>query len=421
LRSILSIIVILLTFLSFGQTKPELPGDFKEKAFAHVKDLAGFGIRNAGTESENQTIKYLFDFYKNPGLKPQIDTFNFDYFSADDISVFVNGEKIIYKTIYIDPYKNPKGINGQSFYFNPNRQSAKQKADSIRNNIVFTTESAEIYRLARQGPKAIIIVNDKELRSRNGKQTEIRIKGQVEKKQSYTVSCSLGPRKGKEILLGAHWDSFCGPGADDNASGVSVIMELSRFFMNYKDSMPYSIKVIFFGCEELGLLGSKAYTDKHIRDTASTMFYFNLDCVGDTGATIADVITGLKGKCLVARGGPLKAARDFKNTWSLLDPGNDDLLYESEIPAWLDTALVETLNSARHNFRKVRYCGSDHDSFANKGFITLHLGFDGNNEQHCPADNLQQVNKNSLELAGKIAAGVILNAMKHKLKKTVTL
>ncbi|MCX6280460.1 MAG: M28 family peptidase [Bacteroidetes bacterium] len=399
---------------AFSQASLVLPAGFKENAFTHVSDLAGFGIRNAGTKSEQLTLNYLLGFYKNLGLSPQTDTFNFEYFSADDILVFVQGKMIRYKTIYVDPYKNPKGVTGQSFCFKGDAKAIKQKADSIRNRIVFTTEPAEIYQLTRRAPLAIIIINDKELKSIHGKQTEIRIKGRVEKKTSYTVSCLLGPKKKKEILLGAHWDSFCGPGADDNASGVSVIMELSKFFMNFKDSLPYTIKVVFFGCEELGLLGSKAYTDKHVWDTASTMFYFNLDCVGDTGDIIADVITGQKGKCLVAPGGPLKSARDFKNSWSLLDPGNDDILYESKIPAWLDTALVETLNSTSHHFRKVRYCGSDHNSFANKGFITLHLGIDGNNQQHCPADNLKQVNKNSLELAGQVAAGLIIETMKEK-------
>ena len=83
------------------------------------------------------------------------------------------------------------------------------------------------------------------------------------------------------------------------------------------------------------------------------------------------------------------------------------------MPAWLNDIFTETLNSTHHEYSKARYCGSDHNSFANKGFITAHMGFDGNNVQHCPADNIKQVSENSLELAGKVAATVIINAMKQ--------
>ena len=408
------LIFLLPCFSAFGQTKVDLPVDFKEKAFQHVQDLVGFGIRNAGTKSEKQTVEYLMDFYKKLHLSPQTDTFDFEYFSVRSITVFVDDQKIVYKTIYLDPYKNSREISGRTYCFNGDQQSSKIKTDSLKDKVIFTTESAEIYRLARRKPLAIVIVNDNELKDLENKPASIRIKGQIQKKKSFNIYCNLGPKKEKEILLGAHWDSFCGPGADDNASGVSVIMELSRFFRAKKDSLPYSVKVLFFGAEELGELGSKAYADKHIRDTSSTLFYFNLDCVGDTGAIIVDAITGQKGKCLKLPTDYIRAGRDFINSFTLLDPDNDAILYESEIPAWLNDIFTETLNSTHHDYRKVRYCGSDHNSFANKGFITTHMGFDGNNVQHCPADNIKQVNKSSLELAGKIAAEVIINSMMQK-------
>jgi hypothetical protein len=398
---------------ALGQTKVDLPPDFRERAFQHVQDLVSFGIRNAGTKSEQQTVDYLLDFYKNLQLNPRIDTFGFEYFSAKNISVIVDDQKIIYKMIYFNPYKNPHEITGRTYCFTGAPGMVKSLADSMKGRIIFTDEQAEIYRLARCRPIAIIITENKDLKNINNKPAKIYFDGQAEKKRSFNISCSIGPKKDKEIILGAHWDSFCGPGADDNASGVSVIMELSRFFLKYKDSLPYSIRVVFFGAEELGLLGSKAYTDKHIQDTSSTVFYFNLDSVGDTGAILVDAMTGQKGKCLQPITDQIRACRDFINSWTLLDPDNDEILYETDMPAWLNDIFTETLNSTHHEYRKARYCGSDHNSFANKGFITAHMGFDGNNVQHCPADNIKQVSENSLELAGKVAATVIINAMKQ--------
>ncbi len=404
-------VFILSCLLTEAQTEVRLPADFSEKAYSHVQDLAGFGLRNAGTKSERLTVNYLLDFYKGLKLEAVADTFCFDYFSAGSVLVFCNGKTIPYSGIYIDPYKGSWDLSAITYCITSGWKGSKIPADSIRGRIVFTDKQFELYRLIRCKPLAIVVVNDEELSQPFCKQARIKITGQVQKKRSYNVSCSLNPGKKKEILLGAHWDSFCGPGADDNASGVSVVMELSRFFTAYPGSLPYTVKVIFFGAEELGLLGSKAYTDKHIRDTSSTVFYFNLDSVGDTGAVILDVITGRRGRCLEPVTDTLRACRDFKNSWTLLDPLSTEIAYESELPLWLNTALEQSLKFSHHEYRRVRYCGSDHNSFANKGFITLHMGMDGNNVEHCPADNIKQVSKASLELSGKIAAGLIINAM----------
>jgi len=52
------------------------------------------------------------------------------------------------------------------------------------------------------------------------------------------------------ILFGAHIDSKPpSPGANDNASGVAVVLELARVFKNTVP--PYSIRFAFFGAEEI--------------------------------------------------------------------------------------------------------------------------------------------------------------------------
>lgn len=416
LKASFSILILFQFLISFGQNRLGLPDDFKDNAFKHVQDLVSYGTRNAGTKSEKLTISYLMDFYKGLNLTPKIDTFYFEYFATKNIDVIINDHKIVYRTVYLNPYQNSHEIEGQGYCIVGDSRISKTKADSLKNKILFTNASTEIYRLERLRPLAIIIVDDNDLKNINDKLIEIRFEGQIEKKKSFNIYCPLGPKKEKEVLLGAHWDSYCGPGADDNASGVSVILELSKYFRTKLDSLPFSVKVVFFGAEELGLLGSKAYVSEHIQDTSSTIFYFNIDCVGDTGAILTDIMTGQQGKCLILPSNQLIAERDFKNTWTLLDPENNDQLYDSNIPNWFENALDETLKSTHHDYREVRYCGSDHNSFANKGFITTNMVFGGNNVQHCPEDNVKQVSKNSLELAGKVAALIIINGMKQYLK-----
>jgi hypothetical protein len=61
------------------------------------------------------------------------------------------------------------------------------------------------------------------------------------------------------ILVGAHYDTVAGsPGADDNASGVAVLLEIARLFASHPT--PRTLQLAFFDSEETGLLGSKAFT-----------------------------------------------------------------------------------------------------------------------------------------------------------------
>ncbi|MUG97592.1 M28 family peptidase [Scytonema sp. UIC 10036] len=60
------------------------------------------------------------------------------------------------------------------------------------------------------------------------------------------------------ILVAAHYDTvFFSPGADDNASGVAVVLELARLLGSRPTAK--TLQLAFFDLEEAGLLGSKAY------------------------------------------------------------------------------------------------------------------------------------------------------------------
>jgi Zn-dependent M28 family amino/carboxypeptidase len=65
-----------------------------------------------------------------------------------------------------------------------------------------------------------------------------------------------------EILLGAHYDTVAGTrGADDNATGVAVLLAAARRFSKSERSL----RLVFFDGEERGLLGSKAYVSDPAR------------------------------------------------------------------------------------------------------------------------------------------------------------
>lgn len=60
------------------------------------------------------------------------------------------------------------------------------------------------------------------------------------------------------ILIGAHYDAVPGTfGADDNATGVAVLLELGKAFAS--QPLRYPVRLVAFDLEEYGLLGSTAY------------------------------------------------------------------------------------------------------------------------------------------------------------------
>jgi len=61
------------------------------------------------------------------------------------------------------------------------------------------------------------------------------------------------------IVVGAHYDTLAVPGASDNASGTALLLE-SAYHMRDADNY-YTIVYVFFGAEEIGLIGAHYFVD----------------------------------------------------------------------------------------------------------------------------------------------------------------
>ena len=110
-----------------------------------------------------------------------------------------------------------------------------------------------------------------------------------------------GPRAGETVVFGAHYDhlGFGGRGsrspgsnevhngADDNASGTSLLMELARRYgASANDGIKPARRLVFiaFSGEERGLLGSKHYVNEApLFPLDSTRAMLNFDMVGRSG------------------------------------------------------------------------------------------------------------------------------------------
>lgn len=97
--------------------------------------------------------------------------------------------------------------------------------------------------------------------------------------QNVVVELPGTERAGDVIAFGAHYDSVpCGPGASDNAGGSVILMELLRYF--HKNPARQTLRFIWFGGEEEGFCGSKAYLEKHTGELEAYKLMINIDVAG---------------------------------------------------------------------------------------------------------------------------------------------
>lgn len=96
----------------------------------------------------------------------------------------------------------------------------------------------------------------------------------------------------KVIVIGGHYDSYNGetspllyaPGADDNASGTAVAMELARIYKNVQTKK--SIMFVAFSAEEVGLVGSDYLANKLYYQGTDVECMLNFDMVAYNPDTI---------------------------------------------------------------------------------------------------------------------------------------
>jgi Zn-dependent M28 family amino/carboxypeptidase len=86
------------------------------------------------------------------------------------------------------------------------------------------------------------------------------------------------------ILIAAHYDAVPGtPGADDNATGVAVLLELARKFA--AEPARYPLQLVAFDMEEYGLLGSTEYAALLRQQQQSLRLMISLEMLGYRDST----------------------------------------------------------------------------------------------------------------------------------------
>ncbi len=199
-----------------------------------------------------------------------------------------------------------------------------------------------------------------------------------------------GPHSGETIVIGAHYDHLgdggwgslemtgrreIHNGADDNASGTAVILEVARQLVSLHHQKVLARRVCFiaFSAEELGLIGSKKYVREPWFPIESTVAMLNLDMVGRLR--------------------------------------NDDLTVYGvgTSPVW--TLLLRPLAKEYQlnlQLREGGYGPSDHASFFERGVPVLHFFTGFHAEYHRPSDDSDLLNYRGMKTLSHVVTELAL-------------
>ena len=159
------------------------------------------------------------------------------------------------------------------------------------------------------------------------------------------------------IVVGAHFDSVDNPGADDNATGTALVLEMARVLSHVETAR--TIHFVAFDREEQGKIGSRAYVQDRGDDV---LFALTADMVGqDHGQGGHDLFSTADSRPLV-----------------------DD--FADAIEAHGEGLVGYPQTGDQYTF-------SDHDSFERVGipaFVIIEATYSANPHYHQPTDALDQ-------------------------------
>ena len=176
---------------------------------------------------------------------------------------------------------------------------------------------------------------------------------------------------GKTIIIGAHYDHlgygednnslWAGAraihnGADDNASGTAAVIELARMLKNSKLKNNNYVFICFSG-EELGLYGSKYFTEHPSINLSSVDYMINSDMIG--------------------------RLNDSTHTLTIGGYGTS--------PAW-ENVLDEKTKYLNVKFDSSGIGPSDHTSFYLKNIPVLFFFTGMEKDYHKPTDDVEKIN-----------------------------
>jgi aminopeptidase YwaD len=276
-------------------------------AFEYMKKLAvDIGSRPSGTTAERRSAEWILTEFKKLGLEARIEEFN-------AFTGIINAKKLE----VVDPYKaeipcevmplsgstDDDGVTGEIIHLDT--YDEEYITPDVEGKIIITSGAPSnrdraYSQLKRYKPAGIIIIEStpralaknlwgsltfrrkyvdipmirvsfeegvKLLKSGAKTVKIIAVTEEKEVKTQNVVAEIKGTLRPEEIIIvGGHYDTVLEvSGAGDNAGGTAITLELARIFK--ETGTKRTMHFIAWGCEELGLLGSREYAKK-LRETS---------------------------------------------------------------------------------------------------------------------------------------------------------
>lgn len=270
---------------------------------ADVQVLISFGPRVPETPASTQARNYLLAEYRQAGYQTELGKFTYPKFEDRGSTLTINGVIIKGRALNRSPAGQlsaplvvvPAVGRSQDFA----AVDVKGAIAIVRRGEIRFSEKAQ--NAAAAGAVGLVIVNTNPdplygsldgdanipVLGLSGQQGEsllqttrtqppiARLNVNVRQKTitGYNIIAHLPNVKQPNILLGAHYDSVPkSPGANDNASGTAVVLELARHLAN--KPVAHQAWFVAFDGEEDGLQGSKVFVK-----TAEPKFLSNLQAM----------------------------------------------------------------------------------------------------------------------------------------------
>ncbi len=252
------------------------------------KKCFGRGYVNNGLDI---AAKYIAEELKANKAQPYFSTGYYQWFDfdvntfPDKVIVKLNNKLLKPGADYI---LSPESGTVKGKYTLFKKDSATYIANNMALPITIKIKKKLTYSVATNSVAGCTIDLLKDKAPSNLNNLELNIESKVLTKYINKNICAFIPGTANNdtvMVFSAHYDHLGGmgkatffPGANDNASGVSVLLNLVKYYQ--KNPPKYKTVFIFFAGEEAGLLGSHYFVQSKVLDLTKIKFLINLDLLG---------------------------------------------------------------------------------------------------------------------------------------------
>ena len=287
-----------------------------ERAFEHIRVLAvEIGERFVGTDAEREAAAYVAAQLEAVGYVVAIEEFDVRV-PFNDASVAIEGEGGPISAFPLGESESGEasgrlvfaGLGDSADFAGAEaegaivlldrgvltfaRKAANAQAAGAAGVVIVNSGPGDLFgTLGRDAAVSIPVIGvagslGSALRALAAVGAEVSIRSRTSSEEQTSQNVVGRPEDGEcSAYLGAHYDTVPGsPGANDNASGTALLIELAR--VSRSEGIGEGLCFIAFGAEEIGLFGSQAFVEAH--DVSAATFMLNFDMVARIGERTGD-------------------------------------------------------------------------------------------------------------------------------------